>query len=170
MTDRTISGLSKVASTTLALLWLLAMTNTSAAQSLVFSSGGGPLTLTLTTASAGSNPTDASDASTELTWDGDFGVTAKISVSTCCPSQSFGLNVELTVTSWGSGTVGTEQGEKALTDGMADADLFNGIPTTRPGRLGVGTLTYRATATAAQGTSAENGDDNHTVSFTVLAQ
>jgi hypothetical protein len=74
------------------------------------------------------------------------------------------------VTSWGSGTVGTEQGEKVLTDGMADADLFTGIPTTSPGREGIATLTYRATATAAQGTSAEHGDDNHTVTFTVLAQ
>ena len=140
------------------------------AQSLIFSSGGGPVSVTVSAAVAGSEPTDVSDNSTEITWDGDFGVTGKITVSTSCPSQAFQLFVLLTVTSWGSGTLGTAQPEIELTDGMLDTDIFRDIPTAAPGRQGVGTLTYRAAATVAQGNSAENGDDIHTVTFTVLAQ
>lgn len=140
------------------------------AQSLTFSSGGGPLTLTVSSATAGSEPVDVTDATSQVTWDGDFGVTAKITVATVCPTQSFGLYVTLTVTSWGSGTTGTEQSEVQLTDGMADADLFRDIPTTAPGRQGVATLTYRASATVSQGNSADNGDDIHTVTYTILAQ
>jgi hypothetical protein len=153
-----------------ALAWGIGLPNSADAQSLTFSSGGGPLTLTVSSATAGSNPTDASDATTDITWDGDFGVTAKITVATVCPSQAFGLYVTLAVTSWGSGTSGTEQSEIQLTDGMADADIFRDIPTTSPGRQGVATLTYRGSATAAQGNSADNGDDVHTVTYTILAQ
>lgn len=140
------------------------------AQSLTFSSGGGPLSLTVTSATAGSEPDDVSDATTELTWNGDSGVTGKITVSTVCPSQSFSLYVTLSVTSWGSGTTGTEQSEVQLTDGMSDADLFRDIPTSAPGREGVATLTYRASSTVAQGNSADNGDDVHTVTYTIVAQ
>lgn len=140
------------------------------AQSLIFSSGGGPVSLTVNSAVAGSEPIDVSDNSTEITWDGDFGVPGKITVSTSCPSQAFQLYVLLTITSWGSGTLGTAQPEIQLTDGMLDTDIFRDIPTTAPGRQGVGTLTYRAAASVADGNSAENGDDLHTVTFTLLAQ
>jgi hypothetical protein len=141
-----------------------------AAQSLTFSSGGGPLTLSITTATAGSNPNQVTDNSTEVTWDSEGAGTGKITVSTSCTSQAFGLYVTLAVTSWGSGTTGTEQSEVQLSDGMLDADIFRDIPTTLPARQGTATLTYRATATAAQGNSTEDGDDNHTVTYTIVAQ
>lgn len=137
---------------------------------LYFSAGGPSLTLTVNSATAGSDPDDVTDATTELTWDADFGQTAKITVSTLCPGQSFSLFVELDVNSWASGTQGTEQPEITLSDGMLDTDIFRDIPPTIPERRGSGTLTYRASATAAQGNGAEVGDDFHTVIFTALAQ
>jgi hypothetical protein len=139
-------------------------------QSLSFTGGGGPLTLTISSATAGSQPNQVTDNASELTWDAEGAGTAKITVSTSCPGQSFGLYVTLTVTSWGSGTTGTEQSEITLSDGMLDTDLFRDIPTTLPGRQGTGTLTYRATATVAQGNSSDNGDDYHTVTYSITAQ
>lgn len=149
---------------------LLATAREGRAQLIEFSQGGGSLTLTINTATAGQEPSEVTDNLTEIHWDADFGVTAKMSVSTVCPGQSFSLYVELEVTSWGSGTLGTEQPEAQLTDGMMAADVLRDIPSTAPGREGYGTLTYRATATAAQGTSAEHGDDVHTITYTILVQ
>ncbi len=153
-----------------AVLCLWGLAGSTQAQTLSFSSGGGPLTLSITTATAGSDPVEATDNSTEVTWDSEGAGTGKITVSTSCASQAFGLYVTLTVTSWGSGTTGTEQSEIQLSDGMLDADIFRDIPTTAPARQGTATLTYRATATAAQGNSNEDGDDNHTVIYTIVAQ
>ncbi len=137
---------------------------------LYFSAGGSALTVTVNSATAGSDPDDAIDATTELTWDADFGENAKITVTTLCPGQSFSLFVELDVNSWASGTQGTEQPEIALNDGMLDTDIFRDIPPTIPERRGSATLTYRASATASQGNGAELGDDFHTVILTALAQ
>ena len=149
---------------------LLATALEGRAQIIEFSLGGGSLTLTINTAVAGQEPSEVTDNLTEIHWDADFGVTAKMSVSTVCPGQSFSLYVELEVTSWGSGTQGTEQPEAQLTDGMMATDVLRDIPSTAPGREGYGTLTYRATATVAQGTSAEHGDDVHTITYTILEQ
>lgn len=143
---------------------------TVAAQQLIFSSGGGPLSLTVNSAVAGSEPTDATDNSNEIYWDADFGVTTKMTVTTSCPTQAFQLHILLTVTSWASGTSGNPQAEVQLTDGMLDADLLTDILSTSPERMGYATLTYRAAATAAQGNSTDHGDDYHTVTFTILAQ
>ena len=75
-------------------------------QSLVFSSGGGSLNLSITSATPGGEPAEVTDDSTEITWDSEGAGTAKITVSTSCPGQSFGLYLDLTVTSWGAGTTG----------------------------------------------------------------
>jgi len=50
---------------------------------------------------------------------------------------------------------------------MAAIDLIQSIGKSV---IGSGTLQYRAEATAAQGTSAANGDDVHTITFTLTAQ
>ena len=140
------------------------------AQVFVFSGGGGAINLSIDTATTGSQPDAATDNFTELSWDADYGVTSKISVTTTCPSQNFSLFVELSVTTYGSGSVGTEQGEIALINGMLDTDMLRDIPLSSPGRIGSGTLTYRAVATASDGNSNENGDDIHTVTYTLTAQ
>ena len=137
---------------------------------LEFTAGGGVVSLDVDAAAAGSEPDDAVDTSTEIHWVNGIGQTAKLTVSTACPGQRFGLSVGATVTSWGSGTAATVSPPVALVDGMAATDLLRDIPTAAPGREGTATLTYRASATVADGTSADHGDDVHTVTYTFLAQ
>ena len=151
-------------------LALFASPSQADAQQLMFTSGGGPISLVINSAIAGSEPTNVTDNSTEIFWDADFGVTTKMTVTTSCPTQAFGLYVLMTVTSWASGTQGSPQAEVQLSDGMLDADIFRDIPATTPEREGFATLTYRAASTVAQGNSTENGDDFHTVTFTIVAQ
>lgn len=141
-----------------------------AALVLEFSVGGGPLTLDVDAAAAGSEPTEATDTSTEIHWGNGYGQTAKLTVGTVCPGQRFALSVEVQVTSFGDGTQASTQPAVALTDGMMEADLLRDIVSTAPGREGYGTLIYRASATVADGTSADHGDDYHTITYTLLAQ
>ena len=134
-------------------------------QSLSFLSGGGPKTLTINSATAGAQPDQVTDDASELSWDvTGIGATAKITVDTSAPGQSFSLFVSLDLT---SGT-GTEQAERALVDGMSEADLLRDIPTGTP--EGTGILTYRAAATVAQGTTADSGSDVHSITYTITAQ
>ena len=139
-------------------------------QGFLFSNGGGTVSLTIDSATAGFEPDNESDNFTELSWDADYGVTSKITVTTSCPSQNFSLFAELNITTFGSGSVGSEQGEIELIDGMFDTDMVLNIPPSQPGRVGSGTITYRASAGVADGNSTEHGDDLHTVTFTLTAQ
>jgi len=154
----------------LAVMLVLQLSSSASAQQLMFSSGGGPLLLTISSAVAGSQPAGISDSSTELFWDADFGVTSKMTVSTSVLNQSFRLFITLTVTSWANGTAGTPQPEIELTDGMLDTDILRDIPPASPQRQGFGTLTYRASSLVSDGNSTENGDDLHTITFTIVAQ
>ncbi len=140
------------------------------AQELRFNSGGGPITLTIESAVAGSEPLDATDKSTEIYWDTNFGVPAKLTVTTIAPGQNFDLFLLLSVPDQGLAGQGFVQPEIQLTDGMFDTDILTAIPSTLPGRQGFGILEYRATATVADGNSTEHGDDSHIVTFTLLAQ
>jgi len=140
------------------------------AQELGFNSGGGPISLTVLSAAAGAEPQDAIDSSTEIYWDANFGVPAKLTVNTISFSQSFDLYVLLNVPIQGLGGQGVVQPEIQLFDGMLDTDILTDIPSTLPGRQGFGTLRYRAAATVADGNSTEHGDDSHIVTFTLLAQ
>jgi len=140
------------------------------AQEFRFTSGGGTVNLVVQSATAGSEPTDATDSSSEISWDAAFGLPSKITVSTISPGQSFRLYVRLSVPSQGAGGQGIVQPEIQLQDGMLDMDLFTDIPATLPGRQGFGTLIYRAAATVAEGNSNEHLDDTHLVTFTILAQ
>ncbi len=124
---------------------------------------GGDLTLTIDSAIAGSQPQSVTNTATRLDWATNGSEnTFKITVFTACPGQSFSLYLVTT------GVVeGTAQPERTLTDGMAAVDLVREIG---KNITGTGTLQYRAEATVAQGTSATNGDDIHTVTFTLTAQ
>lgn len=141
-----------------------------AAQELRFNSGGGPISLTIESAVAGSEPLDATDNSTEIYWDANFGVPAKLTVTTIAPGQNFNLYLLLSIPDQGLAAQGVVQPEIQLIDGMLDTDILTAIPSTLPGRQGFGILEYRATATVADGNSTEHGDDSHIVTFTLLAQ
>ncbi len=154
----------------LVLLLAVQSSDSASAQQLMFSSGGGPLMLTISTAVAGSQPVGVSDNSTQIFWDADFGVTSKMTVSTSALTQSYRLYILLTVTSWASGTMGSPQPEIELIDGMLDTDILRDIPPTAPERQGFGTLRYRAASLVTDGNSVENGDDLHTITFTIVAQ
>jgi len=154
----------------LVLLFAIQSPDMASAQQLMFSSGGGPLMLTISSAVAGSQPVGVSDNSTQIFWDADFGVTSKMTVTTSVLTQSYRLYILLTVTSWSSGTVGTPQPEIELVDGMLDTDILRDMPPTTPERLGFGTLRYRAISLVTDGNSTENGDDLHTITFTIVAQ
>lgn len=140
------------------------------AQEFRFDAGGGPISLNIQSAIAGQQPADASDNSTQIYWDANFGVTSKITVSTVSVGQSFRLYVRLNVPSQGLGGQGIMQPEIELYHGMLEMDLFTDIPSTLPGRQGFGTLIYRAAATVAEGNSNEHSDDVHIVTYTFLAQ
>ncbi len=155
---------------TLLLILFVAFRQDALAQEFRFNAGGGPITLAVQSAIAGSEPTDATDSSTQLYWDANFGVPTKITVSTVSINQSFRLYVRLNVPSQGLGGQGIVQPEIELIHNMADTDLFTDIPSTLPGRQGFGTLIYRAAATVAEGNSNEHLDDVHIVTYTFLAQ
>lgn len=137
----------------------------SASKAQTIGLSGGSRTLTIDSATAGNEPVEVTDDVTVLDWDASgLGATAKITVGTAVPTQAFSLFVSLDVISG----VGTSQGEKELTDGMTDADIVVDIPTGTP--VGSGTLTYRGKATASQGSTLSEGDDAHTITYTILAQ
>lgn len=132
--------------------------------------GPGLVSLTVDAAAAGSEPTVATNASTQIYWANGIGETAKLTVETVCPGQSFSLSVEIAITSWSSGTQASVEPAVALTDGMLATDLLRDLGTTTPANTGTATLTYRASATVADGTSADVGDDHHTVTYTLIEQ
>ena len=135
---------------------------------LEFTAGGGVVSLVVDAADAGAEPAEAVDASTELHWVNGLGGAAKLTVATVCPGQRFGLSVGLQLTSGGSAA--TVAPPVALLDGMLAADVLRDVPTSAPAREGTAVVIYRASATVADGTSADHGDDVHTVTYTFLAQ
>ncbi|WP_420456198.1 hypothetical protein [Rubrivirga sp.] len=137
---------------------------------LEFTAGGALVALDVDAATAGDEPAETVDSSTEIHWINGLGATAKLTVETVCPGQRFGLSVGLQVTTWSDGTEATVEPAVDLVDGMLPADLLRDVPPTAGAQEGRALLTYRASATVADGTSAEVGDDFHTVTFTFLDQ
>ena len=133
---------------------------------LEFVAGGGVVALEVDAATAGSEPAAVSDGSTELHWVNGLGATAKLTVRSTCPGQQFGLTVQAQV---GTGSA-TAAPPVDLIDGMAATDLLLDISSDPAAREGTATITYRASATVADGTSADHGDDVHTVVYTLLDQ
>jgi hypothetical protein len=113
---------------------------------------GGSVTLTLNTATAGSNPNDVTDATCGLQWTTNE-ATKKITVQTDQSSPNFTLkSVAISVSG------GTAAAQSTLS-GAAPHDFVTGISTT----LGSCTVRYTGQATAAQGT----GSVLHTVTYTI---
>ncbi len=114
---------------------------------------GGNVTLTINSATSGSDPDDAVDNTTcDLEWTTNE-TSKKITVATSLASQNFTLKVVAQ-----NVTGGTAATEATLT--TTAADFVTGIATT----TGSCDLQYTASATAAQGT----GSDTHTtVTYTL---
>lgn len=115
---------------------------------------GGNLTLTINSATAGSELDDATDSTTcDLAWTTNQ-ATRKITVATDLGSPDFTLKVVAQNVS--GGTAASE-----VTLSTTAADFVTAVSQT----TGSCDLAYTASATAAQGT----GSDVHTVTYTVTA-
>lgn len=123
---------------------------------------GGNQTMTVTTAVIGSQPTAVTNTTVRVRIRQQAVIT-KVTARTSCPGQSFNLSVVATST-----PVGTIMPEITLVDGMLAADLVTNIPADNRNRTI--RVRYTASATFAQGTSAEMGSDVHTITYTLIAQ
>ncbi|MBU1948725.1 MAG: hypothetical protein KJ927_08445 [Candidatus Eisenbacteria bacterium] len=116
---------------------------------------GGNVTLTIDSATAGSQPDDATDATTsDLNWTTNE-ASKKITVATDLADPDFTLKV--VAANVAGGTAAAQ-----VTLSTIAADFVTGISTT----VGTCDLSYTASATAAQGT----GSDVHTVTYTITAE
>ena len=114
---------------------------------------GGNKTLTISMATAGQDPTNATNTQCNLAWTTNE-TGKKVTVATSIETPNFTLKVEAT-----SVTGGTSAGDVTVTDDAAD--FVTGVEET----TGNCTLFYTASATAAQGT----GSDVHTITYTLTA-
>ena len=124
--------------------------------------GGNP-TLNITTGSPGSEPIPVVNTATTIRYKKQPAV-SKITVGTTCPGQSFTLKVLATGV-----TDGVAAPEVTLVNGMLATDFIRNIPTSGFAVTTI-TLQYTASATFAQGNSAEQGNDVHTVTYTIQVQ
>jgi hypothetical protein len=124
---------------------------------------GGNQTLNITTGTAGGSMTSVVNTASTIRYRKQAAV-SRITVQTACPGQSFSLSVVATGV-----TRGVAQPAVNLVDGMAAVNFITNIPRTGTWTTATITLRYTASATFAQGNSAENGNDVHTVTYTILA-
>lgn len=114
---------------------------------------GGDITLTISTATPGSNPDAATDATCGLQWT-TTEASKKITVVTDQAAANYTLKVQATSVSGG-----TSAGQITITNSAQD--LVTGVATT----TGNCTLSYEASATAAQGA----GTVVHVITYTITA-
>jgi len=112
---------------------------------------GGDITLTINSATAGSQPNNATDATCHLNWTTNE-AGKKITVETDQAAPTFTLKVTATGISGG-----TAAAQVTITD--VAQDFVTAVSTT----VGTCALSYVASATAAQGT----GQDVHVVTYTL---
>jgi len=125
---------------------------------------GGNLTMNITTGAAGSQPVADVDVTRTLQYWRKAAI-AKVTVRTSCPTQAFTLRVLAT------GVVqGVAAPQVTLTDGMLAVDFITSIPSAGTWTSSTITLQYTASATFAQGNSAELGNDVHAVTYTLQVQ
>jgi hypothetical protein len=124
---------------------------------------GGNQTLNITSGFAGGEPVAVTNTNSSLRYRRQAR-RSKITVRTACPGQNFNLSVEAQGVSRGVAAPAVQ-----LIHGMLDTDFIVNIPATGFTRTTI-TLRYMASATFAQGNSAELGNDVHTVTYTILAQ
>jgi hypothetical protein len=112
---------------------------------------GGDITLTINSATAGSQPNNATDATCHLNWTTNE-ADKKITVESDQAAPTFTLKVTATAVSGGTAT-------PQVTISNAAQDFVTGVATT----IGTCTLSYVASALASQGT----GQDVHVVTYTL---
>ncbi|MEK6565527.1 MAG: hypothetical protein AABZ41_02355 [Bacteroidota bacterium] len=125
---------------------------------------GNNITMSITTGVAGGTLTSVVNTARTLTYRRQLAI-AKITVSTSCPTQSFTLKVLATAV-----PDGIAAPEVTLVNGMPATDFIVNIPVRPPNTARSCTLRYTASATFSQGNSIEDGNDVHTVTYTILAQ
>ena len=147
------------------LLILIVLGSKATAQTNIILVGGGNQTLGITTGAPGSQPVSVVNTTSTLQY-WRQGAKAKITVSTSCPGQSFTLAVMATGV-----TYGVAAPQVTLTDGMLAVDFITNIPKV-PATWTSTTISlrYTASATFAQGNSAEEGNDVHSVTYTLQVQ
>ncbi|HEY3296330.1 MAG TPA: hypothetical protein VGL38_12960 [bacterium] len=112
---------------------------------------GGDITLTINAATAGSQPNNATDATCHLNWTTNE-AGKKITVETDQAAPVYTLKVTATAISGGTAAA-------QVTVSNVAQDFVTAVATT----IGTCTLSYVASATAAQGT----GEDVHVVTYTL---
>jgi hypothetical protein len=134
------------------------------AHSQPISIAGGNQTMTITTATAGAQPTNVTNTAVRLRIRRQVAI-SKVTAQTSCPGQSFSLAVVVT-----SSPVGTIAPSVNLINGMLATNILTNVPvagsTARQNVL----LQYTASATFAQGNTAEMGSDVHSITYTIIAQ
>jgi hypothetical protein len=123
---------------------------------------GGNQTMTVTTATVGSQPTAVNNTNVRLRVREQAAI-SKVTAQTSCPGQSFNLRVVVT-----SSPVGTIAPAVNLVNGMPATDILTSIPVGT--RLRTVRIQYTASATFDQGTTADMGADVHTITYTLVAQ
>jgi hypothetical protein len=136
-----------------------------AARAQAPSIGGGNRTLSITTGTPGGEPVTVTNSGATLDYHRQKNIITKITVQTSCSGQKFGLAVVAT-----SPSAGTAAPAVTLTNGMAAMDFIGAIPASSSTSSRSAGILYTASATFSQGTSAELGNDVHTVTFTQVAQ
>ena len=124
---------------------------------------GGNITFNILTGTAGSQPDPDSTPTTTLRYTRQAKI-CKITVTSTCPTQAFNLQVVATGVTYGVAAPAV-----TLISGMAPVDFITSIPNSGFTSSTV-TLQYTASATFAQGNSAEMGNDKHTTTYTLQAQ
>ncbi len=125
--------------------------------------GGNP-NLNITTGLPGSEPTPVSGSANTIRYRLQTRVT-KITVRTVCAGQSFNLSVVATSVPYGIAAPAV-----SLVSGMLDTDFITNIQVRPPNTNQDASIRYTASATFAQGNSAELGNDTHTVTYTLIEQ
>ena len=120
--------------------------------------------INITTGTAGGSMTSVVNTTSQIRYTRQS-VIYKITVRTTCPTQAFTLQVVATGV-----TRGVAAPAVTLTNGMSAVDFITSIPSAAGLTTATPTLQYTASATFAQGNSAELGNDVHTVTYTLQAQ
>jgi hypothetical protein len=143
---------------------LMGLASEATAQSGIILVGGGNQTLNITTGAPGSQPVSVVNITSTLQYWRQNKID-KITVGTSCPGQSFDLAVVATGV-----TRGVAAPQVTLTDGMLAVDFIRDIPKSGGWTSATISLQYTASATFAQGNSTEEGNDVHTVTYTLQVQ
>lgn len=122
-------------------------------------------TVNITTGTAGGTMTSVVNTTSQIRYTRQA-VICKITVRSTCPFQSFHLSVQATGVTRGTASVTAV----VLTDGMLAVDFITGIPSAGVWTTHTPTLRYTASAAFSEGNSVEEGNDVHTVLYTLQAQ